>query len=189
MLTGGNGLSTSVTHQSSHTYQVTETVTLVTTPDSIVGMPDSSTVNPSTSSVRGSLSSEIKTTVLVSRSPRQSFQATFTPALKPSPTTANAVMVDSSTVNPSSPATSRRQIETSGFTSRSSEKIVKATTDFTTMMITSKASVENKESSTVSPSPTRVTHGASSTVVTSRSGKNAVYCWRHHGSGVANMTE
>ena len=158
ILTGGNGLRTSVTYESSHTTsQVTETVTLVTTPDSTVGMEETSTVNPSTSSVRGSLSSEVGTTVLTSR--RQSSQATFTLDVKPSPTT-----------------TSHRQIETSGFTSRSSEKNVKATTDFTTMMITSKASGENVESSKASPSSTRGTHGASSTVVTSRSGKNAAYC-------------
>ena len=147
-------MSTSVTYESSHTTsQVTETVTLGTTPD----MQETSTVNPSTSSVRGSLSSEVGTTVLTSR--RQSSQATFTLDVKPSPTT-----------------TSHRQIETSGFTSPSSEKNVKATTNFTTMMITSKASGENVESSKASPSPTRGTHGASSTIVTSRSGKNAAYC-------------
>lgn len=153
-------MSTSVTYESSHTTsQVTETVTLATTPDSTVGMQGTSTMNPSTSSVRGGLSSEVGTTVLTSRSSRQSSQATFTVAVKPSPTT-----------------TSHLQIETSGFTSRSSENKVKATTDFSTMTITSKASGENVESSKASPSPTRGTHGASSTIVTSRSGKNAAYC-------------
>ena len=107
-----------------------------------------------------------------------------------SPTTTNSVMVDSSTVNPSSPATSHRQIETSGFVSRSSGTNTKATRDFTTMMTTlSEASVENGESSTVSPSATRVSHGASSTIVDSHSGKNAAYYWRNNGSGVTKITK
>ena len=162
---------------------------LVTTPASTVRMQQSSTVNPSTSSVRENLSSEVQTTVLASRRSWRSSQPTFTLSLNQSPTTTNSVMVDSLTVHPSSPATSHRQIETSGFMSYSSGTNTKATRDFTTMMITSEASVENGESSTVSPSATRVSHGASSTVEESHSGKNAAYYWRNNGSGVAKIAK
>ena len=165
---------TVVTYKSSRSYQVTKTVALVTTPASTVRMQQSSTVNPFTSSVRESLSSEVQTTVLASRRSWRSSQPTFTL----SPTTTNSVMVDSSTVNPSSPATSHRQIETSGFMSRCSGTNVKTTPDFTTTMITSKASGENEASSTVSLSVTRVSPGPSSTVVPSHSGKTTAYCWR-----------
>ena len=160
---------TVVTYKSSRSYQVTKTVALVTTPASTVRMQQSSTVNPFTSSVRESLSSEVQTTVLASRRSWRSSQPTFTL----SPTTTNSVMVDSSTVNPSSPATS-----CPNFMSRCSGTNVKTTPDFTTTMITSKASGENEASSTVSLSVTRVSPGPSSTVVPSHSGKTTAYCWR-----------
>ena len=133
------------------------------------GMVDSSVVNLSTTIAP---KSKLGTTVFGSRSSSQSSQADFTLPVEPTPTTTSGVTVDSSVVNPSTTAPPQSKIGTISLGSPSLRKSLQATT----VMITSAASGENGSSlhSTVRPSATRVSLGASSVAGPCYSGKASV---------------